>query len=95
MICQDTQISPEAHAAARTALQVKVRNGKPLYVVFGVVETSDWQEVLELLADIERRSTPREVQLMPAPVDVAALNARAGYREIDERGPVEPWPWQR
>jgi hypothetical protein len=85
----ETQISPEAHAAAKRPITVVTKGGKLSYMVYGVLEVSTLDEAVGMLE--ERRSEPREVQLMPPPVDVAAMNAKAGYDLIDRRGPVEPF----
>ena len=85
-----TQISPEAHARAKQAIVVCTDGGKLSYLVYGVLRVSTLDEAVGMLE--ERRSEPREVQVMPVFTreDVAAMNAKAGYAVIDSRGPVEP-----
>jgi hypothetical protein len=85
----ETQISPEAHARAKQPITVCTKGGKLSYLVYGVLRVDSLDEAIGMLD--ERRAVPRELQLMPPPVDVAAMNAAAGYATIDSRGPVEPF----
>lgn len=84
-----TQISPEKHEAAHLALKVEMRNGKPVYVLYGMLEVSDLATARELL--IDRRVTPRHV---PEPVLQAPLLSRDEMLAPMGRGSLTKYPWE-
>lgn len=86
----ETQISPEKHEAAHTAIKVEMRNGERVYVLYGMIEVSDLATACELL--IDRRQTPRHV---PEPVlQRRPLLYREEVVAPVGRGSLAKFPWE-